>query len=377
MASRKTPGEARAHKRQVEMFNEDAKRLCTLDIVTPFRHLQDAVDRLIPFHLLAGTDPAAADLEELQELSAPQLLLSRDTAWATQIASQAQAVLRRIGKVQELVGRCEGELLRWPCVPLAPEHRLLKERLLGADAAELLQKEQNKPAGYITPDEDGPQGAAGHTAPRPLAHPLPRGPLMVSGPSAFPLPMHGLTAAPTAGVLGQGVTGAGGGGAPAAAAGLTGAHALGGGVAAGAAESVLQGLGPADLGTLGPADLSALDGAGTANNLQALGITQQQGLQGQAEEQGGLGSEGGEEEEEEEEEEGDEEGEEEEELEDEEEGHLEGGEGQEEEDGDEEGAGEGEAGDADHEAGDEYGAAHAGDHMQYEDDVVLSGDEAG
>jgi hypothetical protein len=47
----KTPGEARAHKRQLELLNEDAKRLCTVDIHTPFRSLQDALDRLLPFHV--------------------------------------------------------------------------------------------------------------------------------------------------------------------------------------------------------------------------------------------------------------------------------------------------------------------------------------
>jgi hypothetical protein len=47
----KTPGESRAHKRQLELLNEDAKRLCATDIVNPFRHLQDAVDRLLPFHV--------------------------------------------------------------------------------------------------------------------------------------------------------------------------------------------------------------------------------------------------------------------------------------------------------------------------------------
>jgi hypothetical protein len=33
------------------LSTQDAKRLCTVDITTPFRNLQDAVERLLPFHV--------------------------------------------------------------------------------------------------------------------------------------------------------------------------------------------------------------------------------------------------------------------------------------------------------------------------------------
>lgn len=36
---------------QAEHITQDAKRLCTVDIATPFRNLQDALDRLLPFHV--------------------------------------------------------------------------------------------------------------------------------------------------------------------------------------------------------------------------------------------------------------------------------------------------------------------------------------
>lgn len=48
---RKTDAEARAHKRQLELLNEDAKRLCNVDISAPFKNMQDALDRLLPFHV--------------------------------------------------------------------------------------------------------------------------------------------------------------------------------------------------------------------------------------------------------------------------------------------------------------------------------------
>ena len=46
-----TDVEVRAYKRQLEMLAEDSKRACTADVSRPFTHLQDAVDRLLPFHV--------------------------------------------------------------------------------------------------------------------------------------------------------------------------------------------------------------------------------------------------------------------------------------------------------------------------------------
>eukprot|EP00983_Pelagomonas_calceolata_P018635 584417-Pelagomonas_calceolata.AAC.3 len=40
----------KARALQAEHITQDAKRLCTVDITTPFRNLQDALDRLLPFH---------------------------------------------------------------------------------------------------------------------------------------------------------------------------------------------------------------------------------------------------------------------------------------------------------------------------------------
>ncbi len=118
--------ESRGQKRQLELLNEDAKKLCATDIRTPFRSLQDAVDRLLPFHvsaaqqaaqahahlccpacthkcehcrpdshlplrrrvcpqLLGGLESDAADLEELQEQPHPELIATRNQLAAQQV----------------------------------------------------------------------------------------------------------------------------------------------------------------------------------------------------------------------------------------------------------------------------------------------------
>ncbi len=46
-----TDAENRAHKRQLDMLADDCKRICTTDLSHPFKNLQDAVDRLLPYHV--------------------------------------------------------------------------------------------------------------------------------------------------------------------------------------------------------------------------------------------------------------------------------------------------------------------------------------
>ncbi|KAK9820607.1 hypothetical protein WJX72_012247 [[Myrmecia] bisecta] len=53
-----------AQKRQLERVLEDCKRVCNPDVTTPFSSLADAVDRLLPYHILAGETAEEADAEE-------------------------------------------------------------------------------------------------------------------------------------------------------------------------------------------------------------------------------------------------------------------------------------------------------------------------
>lgn len=47
-------GEAASLKRSLEFLADDAKRICSVNIQEPFTNLQDAVDRLFPFHVSGG-----------------------------------------------------------------------------------------------------------------------------------------------------------------------------------------------------------------------------------------------------------------------------------------------------------------------------------
>ncbi|BDA41809.1 hypothetical protein COCOBI_02-6030 [Coccomyxa sp. Obi] len=68
-------------KRQQEYINEDIVRLLNPDCNRPFASFEDAVDRLLPFHMLAAEETEKADFEEAKTLSSGGLLLSRHEAW--------------------------------------------------------------------------------------------------------------------------------------------------------------------------------------------------------------------------------------------------------------------------------------------------------
>lgn len=46
-----TPEQHYVQKKQAEELQKDARLLCALDNTTPFANLQDAVMRLLPFHV--------------------------------------------------------------------------------------------------------------------------------------------------------------------------------------------------------------------------------------------------------------------------------------------------------------------------------------
>jgi hypothetical protein len=46
-----TPEQQYVQKQQADEFNKDVRLLCALEHTTPFANLQDAVMRLLPFHV--------------------------------------------------------------------------------------------------------------------------------------------------------------------------------------------------------------------------------------------------------------------------------------------------------------------------------------
>ena len=47
----KEEAEQYAHRRAARFLSDDAKRVCAADVTKPFSNVQDALDRLLPFHV--------------------------------------------------------------------------------------------------------------------------------------------------------------------------------------------------------------------------------------------------------------------------------------------------------------------------------------
>eukprot|EP00197_Chlamydomonas_leiostraca_P010774 CAMPEP_0202874902 /NCGR_PEP_ID=MMETSP1391-20130828/26214_1 /ASSEMBLY_ACC=CAM_ASM_000867 /TAXON_ID=1034604 /ORGANISM="Chlamydomonas leiostraca, Strain SAG 11-49" /LENGTH=206 /DNA_ID=CAMNT_0049556447 /DNA_START=107 /DNA_END=724 /DNA_ORIENTATION=+ len=173
----KSEAEKRAHKRQVEELYEDAKRLCTSDITAPFKNLQDAVERLLPYHVMGAADPQEADMEELREFEGGELVVSRHETWAQQSLNASVSANRLVEQFRSKVDALEAkegglskkvkpapapaaggwgaaETIAPPEILRMPEERLLIAKVLLQDAREALERERRRPSGYVTPDED-------------------------------------------------------------------------------------------------------------------------------------------------------------------------------------------------------------------------------
>lgn len=142
-----TDAEGRARKRALELVQEDSKRLCGSQgtaILQPFANLQDAVERLLPFHVLGSLEPAEADLEELALLGDDAQLLSSRAAVTADLAVQAAVdAATAVDGVRERLER----YAKWydtRGAKLLPEEELRVEQALKEEAARALETERGK-----------------------------------------------------------------------------------------------------------------------------------------------------------------------------------------------------------------------------------------
>ncbi|EIE25561.1 hypothetical protein COCSUDRAFT_65305 [Coccomyxa subellipsoidea C-169] len=121
-------------KRQQDYIHEDIFRLLNPDCNRAFSSFEDAVDRLLPFHMLGAEETERADFEEAETLSTGGLLLSRHEAWqelCLQKSMQYADELNSLGKkLQEIV-----EQRRLPGHPRPEEEIYLSKLSAEADKA--------------------------------------------------------------------------------------------------------------------------------------------------------------------------------------------------------------------------------------------------
>ncbi|MEW5311193.1 MAG: hypothetical protein WDW38_002928 [Sanguina aurantia] len=88
-------------ERALELLADDSKRVCMGNIFQPFMSLQDAAERLAPFHVLGAQDADEADLEELLESEGGVMLSSRADTSRENTLQLAVDSMRRVEGVMQ------------------------------------------------------------------------------------------------------------------------------------------------------------------------------------------------------------------------------------------------------------------------------------
>ncbi|CAL5219160.1 g942 [Coccomyxa viridis] len=127
-------------KRQQEYISEDVWRCCNPDIQTPFRNLQDALDRLLPYHVFHTEDGGEAEKDICKADDGTPI--SQQEAAKQQTVGKAAALLDKIQKLESQIAAEEAERAA-PGKARAEEEYYLATLVAGAERKEIarLQKE--------------------------------------------------------------------------------------------------------------------------------------------------------------------------------------------------------------------------------------------
>lgn len=90
-----TPEQQYVQQRQQAEVKREVNYLNTLDANEPFANLQDAVMRLLPFHLFNSVDPALADLDDTPDHMGADLMASRHDAWEQLVIDKVNDLRKR------------------------------------------------------------------------------------------------------------------------------------------------------------------------------------------------------------------------------------------------------------------------------------------
>uniref|UniRef100_A0A061R425 GLTSCR protein conserved domain-containing protein n=2 Tax=Tetraselmis sp. GSL018 TaxID=582737 RepID=A0A061R425_9CHLO len=91
-------------------FQSDCAAVSNPDISTPFLNAEDAVHRLLPFHLLASEDEDEADIDETQDGQGSNLLCSRRDLWRDLCFKKSMEVHAKITQLRERLDKFESKL---------------------------------------------------------------------------------------------------------------------------------------------------------------------------------------------------------------------------------------------------------------------------
>ncbi|KAG7672465.1 hypothetical protein Ndes2526B_g09014 [Nannochloris sp. 'desiccata'] len=89
-----------------EVAEQDCKKVCNPDFNRPFTNLEDAVDRLLPYHILDTEEEAETDLKEAEEAGS-SLALTRWDAWQGYAIKRANDIEKTKWKLNDRIDLAE------------------------------------------------------------------------------------------------------------------------------------------------------------------------------------------------------------------------------------------------------------------------------
>lgn len=81
-------------------LKEDIEALSTINWQKPFASVEEACDRLLPYHLWLGDEAEEADADEASQPGSPPLLASREDAWEEMCARKSREHLDRVEELR-------------------------------------------------------------------------------------------------------------------------------------------------------------------------------------------------------------------------------------------------------------------------------------
>eukprot|EP00884_Botryococcus_braunii_P003645 jgi/Botrbrau1/13281/Bobra.27_2s0004.1 len=132
-----TDAEQRAQKRQIELIEEDIRKVCNPNILAPFSSVEDAVTRLLPYHVFYEADPVFSEKEE-PPADAAQALQSSPSVWSDYITKKAQEAAHKTHDLHKRISKLRAHMAD-PTRERPEEHYLLARLQAEEDKAFLVK----------------------------------------------------------------------------------------------------------------------------------------------------------------------------------------------------------------------------------------------
>lgn len=121
---------------EVDMARQDVLRVCNPDIKRPFSSIEDACDRLLPYHVVAEYDPEELEVSPSESRSgATTLLISRAQSWNDTLKAKTAEY---VGALDKHINTFNSIMKRRSDGEMRGEERLLVEKYLLVDERQKL-----------------------------------------------------------------------------------------------------------------------------------------------------------------------------------------------------------------------------------------------